>query len=209
MKRLEDNVHIRRIIEVYEAAGYLQTGPEKENYTTINELTDQVPAMRPETLEAAGQALYQLWPVTGNKILSEEDKGAVLAGYFSILAGRPLAMARRYSYELPGALTVGYAMEYGEGTLTVNGVYPGDRITLIDDTLATGGTAIAIAKAAIQMGAEVVEMRVVVEKLGMRGRARIYEELGIDVKAVIGITLNGSGRISVDQLMGQPRLKDY
>ncbi len=209
MKLLEDNTHIRRVIDVYEAAGYIQTGPKRENYTTINELTDQVPAMRPETLEAAGQALYQLWPMIGNKILSEEDKGAVLAGYFSILSGRSLAMARRYSYKLPDAVTVDYRMEYGSGTLTVNGVRAGDQLTIIDDTLATGGTAIAIAKAAKGMGAEVVEMRVVVEKLGMGGRQRIYEELGIDVRAVIGITLNGNGQISVDRLLNQPRFKDY
>ncbi len=196
----------RRIIGVYLKATTVKSG---RHFTTVNELTDQLPATAPGTLKAALQLLMDLGPImdTVNIVLSEEDKGAVLAGLFSVEAGRPLAMARHYTYGaqlLPsGAVIVPVAMEYLDGHLMVCGITPGDEVLLLDDTLSTGGTAVSLIRAVHAMGAHVVEMRVVTEKLGFGGRQKIMNEVGLNVKAAIGIVVSDQGRITIGEVMGE------
>ena len=197
------DVAINHISEVYEKAAIVKTG---RHYTTVNELTDQIPATRPETLWSALTLLLKLGPVLGNKILAEEDKGAVIAGLFSVVASEPLAMARFYNYELPphlGSVVVPVSMEYATGRLLVNGIERGDRLVIVDDTLATGGTAVSLVRAAQRLGASVVEMRVIIEKLGFGGRERLLKEVGLEVKAAVGISVNGVGSVRIDEIMGQ------
>lgn len=175
--------------------------------TTVNELTDQIPATRPEVLVAAASILYQIGSGhigLANKTLSEEDKGAAMAGLASAMLWLPMAMARPYAYEIPGAVACDVEMEYGSGRLYLNGVQPGDKLLILDDTLATGGTAVAIGKAAQDCGAEIVEMRVVVEKIGYGGSERIFDELGIPVYAGIGISVDtDTGVVRVERMLGQ------
>jgi adenine phosphoribosyltransferase len=197
---------IRRLVGVYRSSTTVKSGSNK--FTTVNELTDQLPATRWDTLQSAlGLLLNVDGPVLGDKILAEEDKGAIIAGLFSVATCKPLAMARMYSYDIPahfGSVTVPITMEYASGHLLVNGIARGDRLTIIDDTLSTGGTAIGLIRAARSLGAEVVEMRVVIEKLGFGGRKRLLNDTGITVKSVLGISIDSDGRISVDEVLGRP-----
>lgn len=197
---------IARLVQVYESADTIVSGDHR---TTVNELTDQLPALRPDTLSAAMSALLWLGPIEGSKILTEEDKGAMLVGLVSMFSDKPVAMARWYSYSLPirpDSIIVPIDMEYLKGQLVVNGICKGDRLTIVDDTLSTGGTAISLIQAARMAGAKVVGMRVVNEKLGFGGRERLLKE-GINVKSAIGIRINSNGKISVDEVMQMPRIK--
>ncbi len=195
---------VRQICEVYSSATTVKSG---KHFTTVNELTDQLPAVRPSTLLAAVELLKRLGPYRGNKVLSEEDKGAVLAGLFSTEANLPLAMARRYTYgEMlisSGAVVVPLEMEYMDGHLMVNGLEDGDRVLLIDDTLSTGGTMVSLIRAIHAMGAKVVDIRVVVEKLGFGGRERLADTLGLDVRAAIGILVDADGKITIGEIGGK------
>ncbi len=189
---------IQLLTAVYEAARTVKSG---KRTTTVNELTDQLPAMRPRVLQAAARSLMNLGSVHGvGKVLVEEDKGAALGALVSVYTDLPLAMARFYAYEIPGTIKVPISMEYFEGHLLVNGLERGDDILLVDDTLSTGGTVVALAEAVAIAGARIVEIRVVVEKLGFGGRARLQEALGIEVKACIGISIT-DGKVSVDEVM--------
>ena len=186
------------LADVYRSAYTVKSG---SRYTTVNELTDQIPSTRPEVLRAATTALISLGPINGaTKILTEEDKGAILASIVSYELDLPLAIARMYPYEIPGALMVPIDMEYFKGHLLANGIEPGDRLMIVDDTLATGGTIISLCKSALSVGAEVVDIRVVTEKLGSGGRQRVFDELGVVVKAAIGIRINEHGVISVEEM---------
>jgi len=197
---------VQLIVGVYDSASSVKTG--KGKFTTVNELTDQVPAVRPEVLRAAVEVLMSLGPrpdSIATKVLSEEDKGAVLAGLFSTQARLPLAMARHnVPYEIPGSLVVPLSMEYMNAHLTVNGIRPGDRLLLIDDTLASCGTMIALINAARSAGADVVDVRVVVEKLRYGGREAVFRETGLIVKAGIGITVSDEGQVKAVQAFGRP-----
>ena len=96
------------------------------------------------------------------------------------LFGAPLALelaARFVPGRKPGNLTHetrshSYQLEYGEDTLEVHtdAVKPGDRVLMVDDLLATGGTVAACNRLLVEAGAEVVGCAVVIELEGLGGR---------------------------------------
>ena len=96
------------------------------------------------------------------------------------LFGAPLALelaARFVPVRKPGKLphetrSHSYQLEYGEDTLEVHtdAVKPGDRVLMVDDLLATGGTVAACNRLLVEAGAEVVGCAVVIELEGLGGR---------------------------------------
>ncbi len=68
-----------------------------------------------------------------------------------------------------------YALEYGTATVAihVDALKPGSRVLLIDDLLATGGTAAATATLVQRLGAEILEIRFLIELSFLHGRDRL------------------------------------
>ena len=79
-----------------------------------------------------------------------------------------------------------YRLEYGEGELEVHqdAAGPGDRVVLVDDLLATGGTAAASLVLLRRLGADVVGCGFVVELDGLDGRSRLH---GVEVHALVRV----------------------
>lgn len=77
-----------------------------------------------------------------------------------------------------------YDLEYGSDTLEVHrdAVYPGLRVALIDDLLATGGTIAACKELLERSGAEVVAIDFVIELTGLKGRQRLQ---GYNVSSLV------------------------
>ena len=78
--------------------------------------------------------------------------------------------------KLPGrTIRREYALEYGTGHLEMHqdALRPGERVLLVDDVLATGGTARAAAEMIAEAGAEIVEIAFVIELLDLGGRRRL------------------------------------
>ncbi|MCP3856926.1 MAG: adenine phosphoribosyltransferase [Actinomycetia bacterium] len=108
------------------------------------------------------------------------------------LFGAPVAVAAESGFvpirkpgKLPSAtLGVDYALEYGTDRLElhVDGVEAGHRVLLVDDVLATGGTAAASIQLLGQAGAEVVGAAFVLEIEGLGGRSA----LDVPVHVVLG-----------------------
>jgi adenine phosphoribosyltransferase len=73
---------------------------------------------------------------------------------------------------------VEYALEYGTDALEMHrdAVSPGDRVLIVDDVLATGGTAQAAAKLVRAHGAQVVGFTFLIELDFLRGRERLTGE---------------------------------
>jgi len=68
-----------------------------------------------------------------------------------------------------------YSLEYGENTLQIHqdAIQPGEKVLIIDDLLATGGTAAATVKLVKKLGAEVINVAFLIELDTLEGRAKI------------------------------------
>ena len=111
--------------------------------------------------------------------------GSILAGIESrgFLIGAPVAHALglgfimlRKTGKLPGTVTShDYDLEYGSATLEVqvDMVVPGQKVILIDDLLATGGTLAAAARLLRKVGAEVVGAACILELAFLKGRDKL------------------------------------
>lgn len=77
-----------------------------------------------------------------------------------------------------------YALEYGTATIEIHkdAIKPGQKVVIIDDLIATGGTIEAIIELIEQLGGEVVRIAFLMELKGLEGRKKLD---GYDVEAVI------------------------
>ena len=78
--------------------------------------------------------------------------------------------------KLPGETVVNkYELEYGTNSLEMHtdAVQKGDRIAIVDDLLATGGTMLSAAKLIESLGAEVVAMEFIIELESLKGREKL------------------------------------
>lgn len=110
-------------------------------------------------------------------IVAAEARGFVFAAPMAIELGVGFVPIRK-----PGKLpfdkhTYQYDLEYGSDTLEihVDGVDEGQRVLVVDDLLATGGTVEACCKLLSKCGAEVIGCSFVIELLGLGGRDKISE----------------------------------
>jgi len=85
--------------------------------------------------------------------------------------------------KLPGrTIAQGYSLEYGEGVMEIHddALLPGEKVLLVDDLLATGGTAESGIRLIERLGAAVVGCAFVIDLPELGGRRRL-EALGMDV----------------------------
>jgi adenine phosphoribosyltransferase len=121
-----------------------------------------------------------------DKIVGIEARGFILAAPVAVGLGVGFVPVRKQG-KLPGATLQGsYALEYGEATIEVvtDAFKPGDRVLVIDDVLATGGTAQATIDLIRRAGAEVVGLTVLLELSFLAGR-ELLAARGDDVHALI------------------------
>jgi adenine phosphoribosyltransferase len=112
-----------------------------------------------------------------------ESRGFLFAAALAYRAGRGLVMVRKLG-KLPGAVVShSYDLEYGSDTLQVSEglVPPGARTVLVDDLIATGGTAKAAVTLLGKVGADVVGAAFFIELEGLGG----MERLGIPARALL------------------------
>jgi adenine phosphoribosyltransferase len=104
-----------------------------------------------------------------------EARGFILAAPVATRLGVGFVPVRKEG-KLPGRTTrTSYALEYGEATLeiTADAVLPGQRVLLVDDVLATGGTAAAAIELLERAGARVVAVQMLMELTFLHGRDRL------------------------------------
>ena len=120
-------------------------------------------------------------PFEGSKVrrvVSVESRGFLLGAPIALLLDAGLVPIRKPG-KLPGARgRVEYALEYGTDALEMHrdAVGQGDRVLIVDDVLATGGTAEAAAKLVRAHGAQVVGFTFLIELDFLKGRERLRNE---------------------------------
>lgn len=110
-------------------------------------------------------------------VLGIEARGFLLGGAVALANGMGLVAARKPG-KLPAvAHRVEYDLEYGSAALELPAdvLRPGQRVLLVDDVLATGGTVAAAVELVEHAGAEVAGIAVVLELAALGGRARLGE----------------------------------
>jgi adenine phosphoribosyltransferase len=119
-----------------------------------------------------------------DKVAGIEARGFILAAPVALRLGVGFVPVRKEG-KLPGpTLAQTYQLEYGSATVEVHAdsFEPGERVLIVDDVLATGGTSAAAAELIRRSGAEVVAVSVLIELGFLNGRASLP---GLDVRAVL------------------------
>lgn len=127
----------------------------------------------PDALDAAVDAIAAHFADAGvTKIVAPEARGFMIGAPIAYKLGVGFIPARKPG-KLPRAtVSVSYELEYGTDTLEIHedAIEPGDRILLIDDLIATGGTLSAVAKLVQQMGAEIAGYGCILELDALKPR---------------------------------------
>lgn len=110
-------------------------------------------------------------------VLGMEARGFIFAPSLAYRLGAGFVPVRKVG-KLPAAtVKFDYALEYGTNSLEMHrdAIQPGQRVLIVDDLLATGGTAEATAKLASQLGAEIAGLAFVVELDFLKGREKLKQ----------------------------------
>ena len=108
-------------------------------------------------------------------VVAIESRGFLFGAPLALHWGVPLVPARKFG-KLPGrTVRQVYSLEYGEDTLELHAdsLTAGQRVVVVDDLLATGGTAAAAVGLVRQLGAEVAALLFLIELEGLSGRERL------------------------------------
>jgi adenine phosphoribosyltransferase len=115
-----------------------------------------------------------------------EARGFILAAPVACHLGAGFVPVRKQG-KLPAATyTESYQLEYGTATIEVHrdAFIRGQRVLIVDDVLATGGTARAAAELVGRAGAEVAGISVLLELAALNGRAKLA---GLQVRALVAV----------------------
>jgi adenine phosphoribosyltransferase len=121
-----------------------------------------------------------------SKVAGIEARGFIFAAPVALSLGAGFVPVRKQG-KLPAATYAEtYQLEYGTATIEVHtdAFEPGDRVLIVDDVLATGGTAAATARLIRRAGAEVAAITVVLELGFLDGRSRLS---GLEVRSLLHV----------------------
>ena len=131
----------------------------------------------PTALAAMIDALAErIGGLGATRVVGLESRGFLVGTPVAIKLGLGFAPVRK-----PGKLpwkkrALSYALEYGSDTLELHeDAVAGERVVILDDLLATGGTARAAADLVTQLGGTVVGYAFVIELVGLLGRQRLAD----------------------------------
>ena len=134
---------------------------------------------------AVDQLLLPFAGVRIDKVAGLEARGFILGGAVAHQLSTGFVPIRKKG-KLPGqTISQAYTLEYGEAVVEVHddAMQAGEKVLLVDDLLATGGTAEAGIKLIERLGAEVVGCAFVVDLPDLGGRKKL-EAMGMDVHAL-------------------------
>lgn len=139
----------------------------------------------PETLrEAVHQMQEQLAGQDFDLVLGPESRGFIFGvpmAYNMSKGFVPVRKAGKLPYK---TVAKSYDLEYGQATIEihVDAIKPGDKVVIVDDLLATGGTTKAIIDLVESMGGEVVRLVYLIELEFLKGREVLQ---GYDIRSII------------------------
>ena len=139
----------------------------------------------PDGLKLAVDGLVGLLKDTEyDLIVGPEARGFIFGVPVAYLQGKGFIPVRKKGKLPRKTVSQKYDLEYGQAEIEihVDAVKPGQRVVIVDDLIATGGSAEAAAKLVEQLGGEVVKLIFVMELAGLNGREKLKK---YDVESLI------------------------
>ena len=117
-------------------------------------------------------------------IAGGESRGFIFGAPLAYALHKPFALVRKKGKLPRETICESYELEYGTAEIEMHtdSIRPGQKVILIDDLIATGGTIEAAAKLVEQLGGEVVKIIFLMELAGLNGREKLSK---YDVESVI------------------------
>ena len=117
-------------------------------------------------------------------IAGTEARGFIFGVPVAYNLHKPFVPVRKKGKLPRDTVSQSYELEYGTSEIEIHrdAILPGQKVVLVDDLIATGGTIEAAAKLVEQLGGEVVKIIFIMELAGLKGRERLSQ---YDVEALI------------------------
>ena len=134
---------------------------------------------------AVDQMLHPYAGIQIDKVVGLEARGFILGGAIAHQLSKGFVPIRKKG-KLPGkTLSEEYKLEYGEAIVEIHhdAIEPGEKVLVVDDLLATGGTAEAGIKLIERLGGEIISTSFIVDLPDLGGRDKL-EALGMEVNAL-------------------------
>ena len=131
---------------------------------------------------AIDQMLHPYAGVDVDKVIGLEARGFILAGAIAHQLGKGFIPIRKQG-KLPGrTISQAYTLEYGTAVMEIHedSIEPGEKVLVVDDLLATGGTAQAGLKLLEKLGAEILGFSFVIDLPDLGGH-KLLESMDIQV----------------------------
>ncbi len=121
-----------------------------------------------------------------DKIAGMEARGFILGGAVAHQLSSGFVPIRKKGKLPHDTVRIAYSLEYGVDEMEMHrdAVQPGEKVILVDDLIATGGTAVGATQLLRQIGAEVVGACFVIDLPDLGGRKKL-EDLGVDVHTLV------------------------
>ena len=139
----------------------------------------------PDGLKLAVDGLTELARKTDfDLVVGPESRGFIFGVPVAYLLGKGFVPVRKKGKLPRETVSRKYDLEYGQAEIEIHkdAVQPGQKVLIVDDLIATGGSAEAAAKLVEDLGGQVVGMLFVMELAGLNGRAKLQ---GYDVNSLI------------------------
>lgn len=157
----------------------------------LNAITEQDPPLEPAILDdCANKLLERLNWKGATKILTPESMGIHIATTISLKTNLPLIIATRRKKFTLDEIQVHYITGYDNGIFYFNGIQKGDKVLIIDDLISTAGTLVSIIDGIKKIGAEVIDIGVIFNKVDYGG-ARQLQRNGFEPKYLLNVKLKG------------------
>jgi len=153
----------------------------------VHPVTDGIPFVNPVMLNEITDAMLEIGNFDCDAIVTIEALGIPLATSLSMKTGKPFNIVRKKMYGLPGEVSLSQVTGYSKNMLWINGLRAGDRVTIVDDVVSTGGTLWALVEALKSMQVRIVDILVVIEKTDKK--AEIERKISMPIKTLVKIEI--------------------
>lgn len=142
----------------------------------------------PKAFKDSIDLLYEIYrDCTIDYVVAADARGFLFGSALAYLLNSGVVLVRKKGKLPRETYSQEYDLEYGTNTLEIakDSLKKGDRVLLLDDLLATGGTAGAMVKLVRKSGAEIVSFAFIVELFDLGGAKLLEDSFNVNVKSLV------------------------